>query len=60
MAVNVAGLVVTIRETSNLKNFSRGVKIMPVRNITLWNEPAVNGYHAIDNFNYALFIGENK
>ena len=33
---------------------------MPVRNITLWNEPAVNGYHAIDNVNYALFIGEDK
>ena len=32
---------------------------MPVKDITLWNEPAtVNGYHAIDNFNYALFIGE--
>lgn len=31
---------------------------MPVKDITLWNEPAVNGYHTIDNFNYALFIGE--
>ena len=40
--------------------FLVGVKIMPVRNITVWNEPAINGGHAIDNFNYALFIGEDK
>ena len=28
---------------------------MLVKTTILWNEPAVNGYHAIDNFNYALF-----
>lgn len=33
---------------------------MLVRTTILWNEPAINGHYAIDNFNYALFIGENK